>query len=804
MMDKLVWRRLAAVVAAGLWLLPAAAQSPDPQAADEEGPGRGVARISLINGEVSVKRGDSGDLTAAVINAPLLAEDRVYTGAGSRAEVQFDYYHRIRLAPESEIRLSELEYRRYQIQVARGTVTFSAIKGGDAQVEVATPAASVRPMEHGRYRITVSPDGTVEVTVRDGEAEIFTPRGTQRLREGRTMLVRADAGDGPQFQLVAELRKDAWDEFNEERDKDVRRAGGVYQYVSRDIYGAEDLNGQGTWSWVDPYGWCWRPYAAVGWAPYRHGRWSWLDYYGWSWVSYDPWGWAPYHYGRWFHHGGGWFWYPGATFGVRHYWSPALVGWFGWSSWGGVSVGLGWGGFGHWGWVPLAPYERCHRWWGPRFYGGYRNANYIQNNINIVNNTNVTNIYRNARVRDSVTVVNGSDFSRGHTGRALRASEGDLARASLVRGALPVAPARESLRFSDREVRAGDLTRGQSASRERFYSRREPARIERVPFDEQRRALESVGRQSFTENRNAGIPADRGRPADVRNGLPGRTGRDDAGGSRREDSPGGWRTFGSARADAEAVGGGLRSREGSNSPARTAGDVTVTPRSAMEGRGSENRGGWRTFEGDTSRPAGRMDRSGWSTGRGESRTESPRNDSPRFESPRATGGSRSDSPRAESPRWEAPRMDPGGWSTGRNAEGRGESPRMDRGGWATGGGAERAPRNEAPRYESPRYEAPRHESPRYEAPRSNGPAFGGGGRSMDNSPSFGGGGRSMDRSPSFGGGGGSPRMSGGDTGGGGGVRSGGGGGSFGGGHSGGAGGSPRSGGGGGGNRGRDR
>ena len=53
-------------------------------AQDEDGgPGRGVARISLMNGDVSVRRGDSGDLVAAALNAPLMAEDRLLTGSGS-------------------------------------------------------------------------------------------------------------------------------------------------------------------------------------------------------------------------------------------------------------------------------------------------------------------------------------------------------------------------------------------------------------------------------------------------------------------------------------------------------------------------------------------------------------------------------------------------------------------------------------------------------------------------------------------------------------------------------------------------
>ena len=60
-------------------------------------PERGVARISITGGEVSVRRGDSGDWVAAVVNAPLMVEDRVSTGTGSRAEVQFDSANLVRI-----------------------------------------------------------------------------------------------------------------------------------------------------------------------------------------------------------------------------------------------------------------------------------------------------------------------------------------------------------------------------------------------------------------------------------------------------------------------------------------------------------------------------------------------------------------------------------------------------------------------------------------------------------------------------------------------------------------------------------
>ena len=86
-MERLHHLRVLALAGAVLVLsgtfVPVTAQEPDDLK-------RGVARISLINGDVSVRRGDSGEWVAGVINAPLLTDDRVATGPNSRTEIQFD------------------------------------------------------------------------------------------------------------------------------------------------------------------------------------------------------------------------------------------------------------------------------------------------------------------------------------------------------------------------------------------------------------------------------------------------------------------------------------------------------------------------------------------------------------------------------------------------------------------------------------------------------------------------------------------------------------------------------------------
>jgi len=441
---------------------------PPPQQAqqqDGDSPEHGVARLSLMQGEVSLRHGDGGEMSAAALNAPLVTTDRVATGIGARAEVQFDSSNMIRLAPSSEVRLGDLQYKRYLIQIAQGTTTFRVLRNptnnNDAQIEISTPSISVRPLGQGTYRVMVSPDGTSEITVRNGEAEIFSPRGSEQLHAGQTMMARGDPND-PEFQVNAAIPADEWDRFNAQRDSELQRLTTSSRYVAPDVAGAEELDQNGRWV-NDPnnpsYGNVWVPNVGPGWAPYRNGRWVWEDFYGWTWVSDDPWGWAPYHYGNWYMGPLGWAWWPG-IYGGPHYWRPAMVGFFGWG--GGLGIGVGFGfGFGHVGWVPLAPFEAFRPWYGGRFGGG------------IVNNVNIANNYRNARFVNGVngvTSMRAGEFGRGavNTGNFVRASGADLARAGSIQGRMPVTPGAQSMRMADRSVNTAGMPQ---AANTRFAGR---------------------------------------------------------------------------------------------------------------------------------------------------------------------------------------------------------------------------------------------------------------------------------------------------------------------------------------------
>jgi hypothetical protein len=470
-------------------------QGPEPQEENPDDPSRGVARISLLQGDSNVRRGDSGELVAAAINAPLLAQDHIITAPGARAEVEFDSANLVRLAPNTDLALADLAYHKFQIQLAQGTIIYSVVRQSKSTTEIDTPSISIRPLSLGEYRISILGDGSTQVTVRAGQAEIYSPQGSEQLAAGRTMIVRS-SNQGPEFQASSAIPFDDFDQWNIARDQQMQRSLSV-RYVSSDINGADDLDQYGHWV-PSQYGQAWTPSnVSSDWAPYRDGQWTWADYYGWTWVDSAPWGWAPYHYGRWFMNGSyGWSWFPGPV-AASYYWRPALVGFFGF----GAGFGFGFGfGFGNIGWCPLAPYEAFHPWYGHGYYGGYGHGYY--NNSHIVNNTNIANTYRNARVNNGVSYASANRFGQGRQ-TYMAAHSNQLTQAGLVRGQVPLAPTRQSLNFTGHNA----TTNAMPAARgnQQFFMHQQPNASPRVPFSTQASHLTEASHRTLVSQQDRGF-----------------------------------------------------------------------------------------------------------------------------------------------------------------------------------------------------------------------------------------------------------------------------------------------------------
>jgi hypothetical protein len=396
----------------------------------------GVARIDTISGDVAIQRGDSNDTLAAVTNAPVLAADYITTGQDGRAEVGFDGRSAVRLGENVQMRFAKVDAADRQLQLAAGTIELRLFGDTDGQSSIDTPSISVVPRTAGSFRVAVDAQGETSVTVRSGRADIVTPQGTQPLEPGTTVIADGPAAN-PHVQAQASIALDAFDGYNVERDHIYQAAIADSQYTNPNIEGIGDLNANGRWVDDSSYGNVWIPAAvAPGWAPYRDGNWTWEDGYGWTWVAAEPWGWAPYHYGRWYFSAAyhQWAWYPPAPGRVIPAWSPALVGFVGFNI-GAVSVGVG---FGNIGWVPLAPYEAFHPWWGPHAtaYGS----------------PSVNMSYRNVAVVNAMTSVTRENFQAGRFGNPMVVSRAQIEafRPLPMQGALPIVPSQANLRFTQR------------------------------------------------------------------------------------------------------------------------------------------------------------------------------------------------------------------------------------------------------------------------------------------------------------------------------------------------------------------
>ena len=434
----------------------------------------GVGRVSLIHGDVTMQRGDSGDWVNARLNTPLVAGDKVATGPDARAEIQLDYADVLRLADNANATIADLTRDRMQVQVGLGLADFSQLRDSNANIEIDTPNVAIRPLRPGVYRIQVNSSTETEVIVREGEAEVTTPQGSTRVQSGQ--LITVEGTTNPEYQTVSAPGKDDWDRWNSDRDSRISRAES-WRYTNRYYTGSQDLDDYGHWVDVPDYGRVWSPAVGPGWAPYGDGNWVWEPYYGWTWVSYEPWGWAPYHYGRWFLYGSSWCWWPGPVYASYYpVWAPAYVSFFGFGFGGGFGFGAGFG-FGNIGWLPIGPGDFYHPWYG--------------RGVNIVNVTNIYNfrggyggrggfgpLYRgphgysnlrgienNPRLLNAVSHMPSRDFGRMPVRHAGGIDGATFRRGGMMTGRVPVVPGRASLGTPARPAN------NRIASNQHFFSR---------------------------------------------------------------------------------------------------------------------------------------------------------------------------------------------------------------------------------------------------------------------------------------------------------------------------------------------
>jgi hypothetical protein len=437
------WIRLLGAGCLGLFLGTPAALA-DPPAV--------VARLESFQGTVTFSPAGTDNWSWANLNRPLSDGDRLWIGAGSRAEAMAGP-DALRLGANTGLRIAELRESATQLQLTRGEFEVRVRAPMQGRLfEVDTPNLAFQLRSAGDYRIDVDADRDLTtVTVRAGHGTVYGPQGEQVPVGANERMRFAGAAATP----VAESFEPPLDGFDAwvvglNRREDASVAA---RYVGVDMTGYQDLDRYGAWH-VDPvYGPVWVPLAvAPGWAPYHDGHWAWIAPWGWTWIDNEPWGFAPFHYGRWAYVSASWVWVPGPMV-VRPVYAPALVAFVGGGG-GGVrwSVSLSSGSPGI-AWFPLAPGEVYRPVYAasPAYVQAINRTVIVNRNVTVVNNTTIVNnvqrtVYVNQTVPGAVAAVPATAFVQGRSVQAAAVPfSPQRASATRVLFSPPVAPVARSV-----------------------------------------------------------------------------------------------------------------------------------------------------------------------------------------------------------------------------------------------------------------------------------------------------------------------------------------------------------------------
>src|SRR5438270_2845784 len=116
-----------------------------------------IVRLSYINGQVQVDRGQGAGFEQALPNMPIVEGLKIATGADGVAELEFEDGSTFRITPETEIEVRQLALEDSgatlsSISVARGTAYVDFRKRKDDVFEVVIPQRQIALTHDVRLR----------------------------------------------------------------------------------------------------------------------------------------------------------------------------------------------------------------------------------------------------------------------------------------------------------------------------------------------------------------------------------------------------------------------------------------------------------------------------------------------------------------------------------------------------------------------------------------------------------------------------------------------------------------------------
>src|SRR5579863_915644 len=179
-----------------------------PEGSDANDPPTRVARISYLDGSVSLQAGGAGDWGAAARNRPMTVGDKMWTDKDSRAELETGVVS-IHLGSMTSLSFLNLDQAITQMRIAEGSINFRVkeIRQGDVN-EVDTPNVAFTITQAGAFRVDVNENGdSTGVTVIRGAGQVTASGKTYDLQPGQrgvfngtedvqSAIAQAPASDG--------------------------------------------------------------------------------------------------------------------------------------------------------------------------------------------------------------------------------------------------------------------------------------------------------------------------------------------------------------------------------------------------------------------------------------------------------------------------------------------------------------------------------------------------------------------------------------------------------------------------------
>ena len=303
---------------------------------------RSYVRMSYVQGDVYVQRGQDLGYQAGEVNLVVIAGDKIGTRAG-RLELQLGRQNYLRLDNDTVIEMAALpgaDGAPTKVHLLSGSV-FVRVHSldGARNFEIDSPDASFYILSEGLYRLDVRQGRETALLVVEGEAEVSGEQGSIVARSGEGLV--AAEGRFVENASAPAVSGDDFNSWNDSREAFYSRPL-EQSYLPAEYSEYEtELADSGSWSYESDYGYVWVPRVGYSdWRPYAYGHWSWYPIIGWTWISDEPWGWCTSHYGRWgWGSHLGWYWIPQSHWG----WGPAWVHWYWDSSY------IGWSPLSYWG-----------------------------------------------------------------------------------------------------------------------------------------------------------------------------------------------------------------------------------------------------------------------------------------------------------------------------------------------------------------------------------------------------------------------------------------------------------------------